>query len=107
MVSKIKATYIYAIRYSQYLGIPCPIIMTTKAELKKFVGQNKRLPSIKKYYGKAWYNHNTIFINIRNHKNKWQLRDTVAHELLHLYNPKIPHGKKFNSLVKKIISGAE
>ena len=40
-----------------------------------------------------------LYVNLKNHIDEKNLRNTIAHELTHKKYPRLKHGEKFNSLV--------
>lgn len=41
-----------------------------------------------------------LYINLRIHVNKKNLRNTIVHELTHKKHPKLKHGERFDSTVE-------
>jgi hypothetical protein len=76
------------------------------------VTTHKQFQYIKKEtVGESWHHsatgldYDVVYINIDNTDFLWQLIDAVVHELLHLKQPKLRHGSKFQDAVNKIIIG--
>lgn len=98
--------------YSKRLGVKPPLVLFTDLELSGMVTNYKDWQYVKKEtIGESWYHKDTgldydvIYINVENSDFLWQLIDTVVHELLHLKEPKLRHGNKFQDRVNKIIIG--
>ncbi len=61
----------------------------------------------KKYYAHYFHDEGSlslIHINIPAHKTKQDLDDSIAHELIHLQEPSLRHGKKFDKKVQELMS---
>lgn len=64
-----------------------------------------RRTSAYKYYGVAYLDSNTVFINVRKIPDERMLVDTIAHELVHVRFPYLSHGKRFDRLVGEVVAG--
>ncbi len=58
-----------------------------------------------KYYGVAYLEHNSIFINVKKIPDEKTLENTIVHELIHHRFPYLSHGKRFNKLVRQGLKG--
>ncbi len=94
--------------YSARFSIAEPhVLLTTRQVLDapRHMTAGRRT-SAYKYYGVAYMQHNTIFINVRKIPNEKVLENTIVHELIHMRFPYMSHGKRFNSLVRRGLRGA-
>lgn len=105
MTSKIKSARQYLILYAERLEIIAPRMITSPTELRRFLKLHgyKRLRRNKRVLGTAWHTCGVIWINLRSHNNNWQLRHTIAHELIHM-KYRIPHGKRFEEKITQVIN---
>lgn len=62
-------------------------------------------PPVLGYYGQTWKQYDVIFIHLYEHDDRRELKDTIAHELIHLKYKQLDHGRKFTLLVKKVLRG--
>lgn len=99
----------YATLYGQRLGlIILPKIATNKKQCREMIensaykGGRWKLNGL---YGSAFNDANFIFIHLSTIPNTYVLRDTIAHELLHIAKPKLRHSQDFNTQVRSIVSG--
>ena len=77
-----------------------PTIIFYKKDILKLPKSDRyRASNIKKLYGAYYDESDTIYINIRNHRNRAHLKSTIAHELLHRMDPDIHHGRMFDNVV--------
>ena len=58
-----------------------------------------------KYYGVAYLEHNSVFINVKKIPDEKTLENTIVHELIHHRFPYLSHGKRFNKLVRQGLRG--
>ena len=81
--------------------------MTTREvlDLPRDVTQGRRT-SAYKYLGVSYLQHHLVFINIKKIPDEKTLENTIVHELVHLRFPYLSHGKRFNRLVRKGLSGS-
>jgi len=89
---------IYANRFS----ITEPQIFLTSKEVlmaPKEITEGRRTTAYK-YYGVAYLEHNSIFINVKKIPDEKVLENTIVHELIHHRFPYLSHGKRFNKLVR-------
>jgi hypothetical protein len=68
--------------------------------LKKY-GYKKH--KLSKYYGVTMQKERIVFINLKDHKTNKKLKDTIAHELLHIAIRKLKHGKLFQSITNTVV----
>lgn len=93
--------------YSNRFSIAEPrVLLTTKDVLDapKEMTQGRRT-SAYKYYGVAYLQYNLVFINVRKIPDEKTLENTIVHELIHMRFPYLAHGKRFNKLVRRGLSG--
>ncbi len=99
----LEKTGIYANRF----GIQEPKVLLTTREvldMPKKMTEGRRT-SAYKYYGVSYMQHNVIFLNVRKLPDEKSLENTIVHELIHLRFPYLSHGKRFNKLVRRGLSG--
>ena len=93
--------------YSSRFNIVEPrVVMSTREvlDLPKDVTRGRRT-SAYKYLGVSYLQHNLVFINIKKIPDHKTLENTIVHELVHLRFPYLSHGKRFNRLVRRGLSG--
>ncbi|MDE1861723.1 MAG: M48 family metallopeptidase [Thaumarchaeota archaeon] len=93
--------------YSARFGIPEPrSVMSTREvlDLPREITEGRRT-SAYKYLGVSYLQHNLVFINVKKIPDEKTLENTIVHELIHLRFPYLSHGRRFNSLVRKGLSG--
>ena len=44
-----------------------------------------------------------MFINLPLHEDKEDLKDTIAHECIHMKHPELDHGRDFDASVKSLV----
>ena len=93
--------------YITLTHVPQPILAVRTREildmpLKYTKG---RRTSAYKYWGVCYQQANTLFINIKRHKSRKEIDNTVAHEIIHLRYPYLAHGEKFEIRVEKLQKG--
>jgi len=54
-------------------------------------------------HGAASIDEGIIYININEHDSASELIDTVVHELMHISQPKLKHGKKFQEKINNVV----
>ena len=93
--------------YSARFSIPEPKILLTTREVLEMPREmtEGRRTSAYKYYGVSYLQHNLVFINVRKIPDKKILENTIVHELIHIRFPYLAHGRRFNKLVRKALSG--
>jgi hypothetical protein len=94
---------IYCARFS----IPEPkILLTTKEvlEMPKSVTEGRRT-SAYKYLGVSYILDNVVFINVRKIPDEKALENTIVHELIHMRFRYLSHGKRFNKMIRRGLSG--
>lgn len=93
--------------YSTRFGIAEPkVVLTTREvlEMPKEITQGRRT-SAYKYLGVSYMMHNLVFINVKKIPDEKTLENTIVHELIHLRFPYLSHGKRFNKLVRRGLTG--
>lgn len=93
--------------YSARFSITTPVVLLTSREVLDIPREytEGRRTTAYKYYGVSYLAHNMIFINIRKIPDEKTLENTIVHELVHMRFPYLSHGKRFNKLVRRGISG--
>lgn len=94
--------------YAARLGISEPaVLLSTREvmEMPKHITRGRRSTAYK-YYGVAYLQHNTIFINVRKIPDGGKLRDVVVHELVHVRFPYLSHGRRFDETIGRVMDGA-
>ena len=94
-------------RYCKQLGIkPFPILLYSLTDLRKTDSDLTRYNFHKKM-GFSVFNSKErhTYINVKSHKVVSDLIDTLAHELLHIKDSNLKHGKELQDKVNKIIIG--
>ena len=98
--------------YSKRLGVPVPLSLFIDYELSGMIENHKEFQYVKlETISESWHHKDTgldydiVYINVENSDFLWQLIDAVVHELLHLKEPKLRHGSKFQDKVNDIIIG--
>jgi len=85
--------------YSARLGIPAKDVLTSRGELRVFYPETRRL---RRNYGKFHGTH----IQIKTTKRQAvDIKETVAHELIHDAFPNVRHGVKFEKYVASLQDG--
>ena len=46
-----------------------------------------------------------LYLNLKAHKTRPDLRETIAHELCHIRFPYLSHGSDFNKKIKQVMAG--
>ena len=46
-----------------------------------------------------------LYLNLRSHKTRPELRDTIAHELCHIRFPYLSHGSGLDKKIKQLMAG--
>ena len=94
--------------YSARFSIAAPKILFTTRDVLDAPREMTmgRRTSAYKYYGVAYLQHDTVFINVRKIPNEKVLENTIVHELVHLRFPYLSHGRRFNQLVRRGLRGA-
>lgn len=93
--------------YSARFSIPAPVTLFTSREvldLPREVTHGRRTTAYK-YYGVSYLTQNLIFVNVRKIPNEKTLENTIVHELVHMRFPYLSHGRRFNRLVRRGLSG--
>ncbi len=93
--------------FSARFGIAEPhVVLTTREvlDLPKEITQGRRT-SAYKYLGVSYMLHNLVFINVKKIPDEKTLENTIVHELIHLRFPYLSHGKRFNKLVRRGLTG--
>ena len=93
--------------YSARLSIAEPRVLLTTREVLDLPREMTagRRTSAYKYYGVAYLECSTVFINVRKIPDGRMLDDTIAHELVHVRFPYQSHGKRFDKLAADLIAG--
>jgi hypothetical protein len=93
--------------YSARFSIVEPkILLTTKEvlEMPKAITEGRRT-SAYKYLGVSYIQDNVVFINVRKIQDEKMLENTIVHELIHLRFPYLSHGRRFNKMVRRGLTG--
>ena len=93
--------------YSSRFSIPEPQVFFKSKEVltaPKEITQGCRTTAYK-YYGIAYLEHNSVFINVKKIPDEKVLENTIVHELIHHRFPYLSHGKRFNKLVRQGLKG--
>ena len=93
--------------YSNRFSISEPQAFLTSKEVltaPKIVTEGRRTTAYK-YYGVAYLEHNSVFINVKKIPDEKTLENTIVHELIHHRFPYLSHGKRFNKLVRQGLKG--
>jgi hypothetical protein len=93
--------------YSKRFSINEPRVFLTNKEVlvaPKEITEGRRTTAYK-YYGVAYLEHNSIFINIKKIPDDKTLENTIVHELIHQRFPYLSHGRRFNKLVRQGLRG--
>ena len=93
--------------YSNRFSIQEPYVFLTSKEVMmapKEITEGRRTTAYK-YYGVAYLEHNSIFINVKKIPDDKVLENTIIHELIHHRFPYLSHGKRFNKLVRLGLKG--
>ena len=64
-----------------------------------------RRTSAYRYQGVTYLKHRIVFINVRRSRTLNELKQTVAHELVHLRFPYLSHGDGFRKKVEAVMLG--
>ncbi len=92
--------------FANKLGIAQPLLIFTDKELKRLEFKERDIQYFMIHdLGRSWKDRNLVFLNVDNTDFLWQILDTLVHELLHLKEPKLRHGLKFQKKVNDIIIG--
>lgn len=94
--------------YAARFGIPEPrILMSTREvlEMPKHITTGRRTTAYK-YYGVAYTQYNTIFLNVRKMPDAGVLEETIVHELVHMRFPYLSHGRRFKDVIRRGLEGA-
>lgn len=103
-ISILEMVGVYAARFS----IPEPrILMSTREvlEMPHFVTAGRRTTAYK-YYGVSYIEYNTVFLNVRKIPDSKTLEETIVHELIHMRFPYLPHGERFENMVRRGMQGS-
>lgn len=94
--------------YAARLSVAEPRVLMTPREVLEAPREHTRgrRTSAYKYYGVAYLEHGTVFVNVRKIPDERELEKTVAHELVHMRFPYLSHGRRFDSLVRRVMGGA-
>ena len=93
--------------YSYRFSIEEPQAFLTSKEVliaPKEITDGRRTTAYK-YYGVAYLEHNSVFINVKKIPDEKTLENTIVHELIHHRFPYLSHGKRFNKLVRQGLRG--
>lgn len=93
--------------YCKLLNIkPVPVLLYTLEDINKTDSDLKRYKLHKKD-GFSIFDKKErhTYINVKAHKVVSDLIDTLVHELLHIKDPELKHGKEFQDKVNRIIMG--
>ena len=93
--------------YSSRFSIMEPNVYLTSKEVllaPKEITEGRRTTAYK-YYGVAYLEHNSVFINVKKIPDEKILENTIVHELIHHRFPYLSHGKRFNKLVRLGLKG--
>ena len=93
--------------YSYRFSIEEPQTFLTSKEVliaPKEITDGRRTTAYK-YYGVAYLEHNSVFINVKKIPDEKTLENTIVHELIHHRFPYLSHGKRFNKLVRQGLRG--
>ena len=93
--------------YSSRFSILEPQVFLTSKEVMlapKVITEGRRTTAYK-YYGVAYLEHNSVFINVKKIPDEKTLDNTIVHELIHHRFPYLSHGKRFNKLVRLGLKG--
>ena len=93
--------------YSSRFSILEPQVFLTSREVMlapKVITEGRRTTAYK-YYGVAYLEHNSVFINVKKIPDEKTLENTIVHELIHHRFPYLSHGKRFNKLVRLASKG--
>lgn len=88
-----------------------PKLIYRKVEYTYYAGLSSRAKTYKNRHnpdrlkGIAFYRPMRIYINIRMHKDKDELKDTIIHELIHFKFKKMNHCKRFFKFIEYAKSG--
>ena len=64
-----------------------------------------RRTSAYRYQGVTYLKHGIVFINVRRSRTLHELKQTVAHELVHLRFPYLSHGDGFRKKIEEVMLG--
>jgi|TARA_B100000959_G_C14508919_1_gene430471 hypothetical protein len=93
--------------YSSRFSIEEPHTFLTSKEVltaPKEITDGRRTTAYK-YYGVAYLEHNSVFVNVKKIPDEKVLENTIVHELIHHRFPYLSHGKRFNKLVRQGLKG--
>jgi|TARA_B110001454_G_C12601978_1_gene384878 predicted SprT family Zn-dependent metalloprotease len=93
--------------YSNRFSIIEPQVFLTNKQVllaPKNITEGRRTTAYK-YYGVAYLEHNSIFINVKKIPDEKSLENTIVHELIHHRFPYLSHGKRFNKIVRECLKG--
>ena len=93
--------------YSYRFSIEEPQAFLTSKEVltaPKEITDGRRTTAYK-YYGVAYLEHKSVFINVKKIPDEKVLENTIVHELIHHRFPYLSHGKRFNKLVRQGLIG--
>lgn len=94
--------------YAARFGITEPrILMSTREvlEMPRHITTGRRTTAYK-YYGVAYTQYNTIFLNVRKMPDAGVLEETIVHELVHMRFPYLSHGRRFGDVIRRGLGGA-
>ncbi|HEC65995.1 MAG TPA: hypothetical protein ENI23_11940 [bacterium] len=94
-------------RYCEQCSMETPFLWFTTREVKDAPASwtKGRRTSAYHYYGVTYHGANAVFINVRLHKTRKSIQNTVSHELVHLRFPYLSHGIEFDKKTNQIIKG--